>query len=179
MTTMIAEAQNAVQSLLAGYGLAGKEALTVLRNVGERFTQEVESPSTAFELVRLRSLGLEQDILAEEGGAISDAEFAHRLHLKSRQTVHNYREAGKLFALPKGARNFVYPAWQIHRGALLRGLEAVLKELQKKRMSPSGTALFFLTPAEALEGKRPLDLLRQGETEDVLLHAQRYGVIGS
>jgi hypothetical protein len=143
-------------------------------------TQDVESASTAFELVRLRSLGAEQELLAEEGGVISDAEFAHRLHLKSRQTVHNYRDAGKIFAVPKGSRNFVYPAWQIQGGALLPGLEAVLAVLrQKKKTSPAGIALFFLTPAEALDGKRPLDLLRQSETAEVIRHAQRYGVIGS
>lgn len=173
------EAQNAVQSLLTGYGLAGKDALSVLRQVGERISQDDESTATAFELVRLRSLGVEQELLSEEGGVIPDAEFAHRLHLKSRQTVHNYREAGKIFAVPKGSRNVVFPAWQIHEGALLPGLEAVLKVLREKKSSPAALALFFLTPAEALDDKRPLDLLRQGETAEVLRHAQRYGVIGS
>src|SRR3954465_525190 len=152
-----AEAQNAVQSLLAGYGLAGREALTVLRSVGERITRDVDNAPTAFELVRLRSLGAESEILREEGGSISDAEFAKRLHLKSRQTVHNYRETGKIFAVKKGARNFVYPVWQIRNAALLPGLEAVLKTLHERKTSPLGIALFFLTPAEALEDKRPLD----------------------
>src|SRR3954465_5303453 len=152
-----AEAQNAVQSLLAGYGLAGREALTVLRTVGERITQDFDNAATAFELVRLRSLGAESEILSEEGGAISDAEFAKRLHLKSRQTVHNYREAGKIFAVKKGARNYVYPAWQIHDSAVLPGLEETLKSLVGKNTSALGIALFFLTPAEALDDRRPLD----------------------
>jgi hypothetical protein len=174
-----AEAQNAVQSLLAGYGLVGRDALSVLRSVGERMTGDVENAPTAFELVRLRSLGAESEVLAEEGGAISDAEFAKTLHLKSRQTVHNYREAGKIFAVKKGARNFVYPAWQIHNSALLPGLEAVLAVLREKKTTPIGIALFFLTPAEALDGDRPLDVLRAGEPAEVVLHAQRYGVAGS
>jgi hypothetical protein len=81
--------------------------------------------------------------------------------------------------VPKGSRNVAYPAWQIHKGALLPGLDAVLKVLREKKPSPAGLVLFFLTPAEALDNKRPLDLLRQGEAADVVRHAQRYGVIGS
>jgi hypothetical protein len=104
--------------------------------------------------------------------------LAKRLSV-SRSTVHNYREAGRIFALPRGPRNLVYPAWQVHEGRLLPGLEAVLKVLRGPRTSPLGLLLFFLTPAEALDDRRPLDLLRAGESDAVMAHAQRYGVIGA
>lgn len=181
MKTMAAaaEAQTAVQSLLAGYGLAGRDALAVLRRVGEEIARGTTDTAGAFEQVRLQSLGVEQEMLAEEGGMLSDAEFARQLGLKSRQTVHNYRDAGKIFALPKGARNFSYPAWQIHRGALLPGLGEVLAALRPKRLSPLAQVNFFLTEAEALDDQRPLDRLRAGAVAEVVAHAQRYGVVGS
>jgi hypothetical protein len=42
-----------------------------------------------------------------------------------------------------------------------------------------GILIFFLTPAEALEDERPVDLLRRGEIDEALRHAKRYDVIGS
>jgi hypothetical protein len=172
------EAENAIQRLLSGYGLAGRQALSVLRGVAERIGRTEESPASAFEQLRLRSVGAERDLLAEEGGAVADAKFAQLLGVKSRQTVQNYRDAGRILAVPRGARNFVYPVWQVKNRELLPGLEPVLRAL-RPRTSPLGIVLFFLTPAEALEDKRPLDLLRKGKVDEVLEHAQRYGDIGS
>lgn len=170
----------AVRNLIAGYGVSGEDVLSVLRQTAEELVDELQnSPRAAYELVRLRSAGTELEILKEEGGCVSDAEFAKRLNVSSRQTVHNYRDKGKIFAVPVGARNFVYPAWQVYRNRLLPGLEAVLSVLRSQKMSPVGLALFFLTPAEALDGDRPLDRLRRGEEQDVLLHAERHGVVGA
>jgi len=129
--------------------------------------------------VRLRSIGTENEILQEEGGLVSDAELAKALGLNSRQTILNYREGCKILAVPRGGRNFGYPAWQAHHGTLLPGLTNILKTLRKNKTSPLGCVLFFLTPAEALDDKRPLDLLRHGKIDEVQLHAERYGNIGS
>jgi len=170
----------AVRNLIAGYGVSGEDALGVLRETAEQLVDELQNtPQAAYELVRLRSAGGELEILKEEGGCVSDAELAKRLHVSSRQTIHNYREKGKIFAIPVGARNFVYPAWQVYRNELLPGLEPVLSVLRSQKTSPVGIALFFLNPAEALDGDRPLDLLRRGEAEEVFLHAERHGVVGA
>jgi hypothetical protein len=176
--TVIDEAQNAIQSLLSGYGLAGSTALSVLRGVGERIVGAEPEPAAAFEQIRLRSLGAERDLLAEEGGTVSDADFAKLLGVKSRQTVHNYRDAGKIIAVARGSRNFQYPSWQVKSGELLPGLDQVL-DILRPNTSPIGLVIFFLTPAEALEGKRPLDLLRKSKVDEVLEHAKRYGDVGS
>jgi len=172
------ELRHAILAFIRGANAPAKVVLEEIKNVGEAIVQELDYDS-AYNLLQIRSLGVEEEILAEEGGAISDAAFAKRLGLKSRQSVLNYRDAGKIFALPKGRRNFVYPSWQIHRRHLLPGLEVVLKILFEKKTPPASILDFFLTEAEALDGKRPLDLLRAGEIEEVTLHAQRYGDIGS
>lgn len=171
------EARKAIEALFSGFGISGSAKLPVLLKVAENAI--AASEDEAFERVRLRSMGSEEKTLAQEGGTLSDAEFAKRLNVRSRQTVHNYRDSGKIFAIPSGTRNFVYPAVQIHQGELLPGLEQVLSRLHEAKHSPMGILLFFLTPAEALENERPLDLLRRGEIEEARLHAERYGVIGS
>ena len=167
-----------VLAVLSAMGVRGRDVLPVLVRAGEKATRADEDRVAAFNRVRLRSIGADDDALAEEGGAVSDAALAKRLSV-SRSTVHNYREAGRIFALPRGPRNLVYPAWLVHEGRLLPGLEAVLKVLRGPRTSPLGLLLFFLTPAEALDDRRPLDLLRAGESDAVMAHAQRYGVIGA
>jgi hypothetical protein len=170
------QASKAIEALLSGFGIRGSDKLPVLLKVAENAKATSDD---AFERVRLRSIGVEDEILAEEGGSLSDAEFAKRLNVRSRQTVHNYREAGKIFAVASGTRNFVYPALQIHKGALLPGLTEILRILHASQTSPMGILIFFLTPAEALEDERPVDLLRRGEIDEALRHAKRYDVIGS
>jgi hypothetical protein len=170
--------EQAIEALLNGFNLRGLKALRLLRRVAER-VGEATSEEEAFERVRLRSIGVGDDILSQEGGAVSDAALTKLLNVSSRQTIHNYREAGKLFAVARGERNNVYPAWQVYDHRLLPGLSDVLKILREKKVSPLGKVLFFLTPAEALAGERPLDLLRRSEVDEVVLHAHRYGVIGS
>jgi hypothetical protein len=170
--------ERAIEALLQGFNLRGTKALRILRRVAER-VGDSSSEEEAFERVRIRSIGVDEDILAEEGGAVSDAAFAKLIGVNSRQTVHNYREAGRLFAIPRGERNLLYPVWQVHKDKLLPGLSETLKVLRAKNTPPYGIALFFLTPAEALAGKSPLDLLRRNEVPEVVLHAHRYGVIGS
>jgi hypothetical protein len=172
-------AENAVETLLAGYRLDPRKALLVLRRVGEKISPHANDAAAALEQLHVRSLGVEQEMLGEEGGAVSDAELARMLGLKARQSVHNYRDSGKIFGVPKGTRNYLYPAWQVHKGQVLRGLGDVLAVLQSKRTTPLGVVNFFLTEAEALDGVRPLDLLRKGETAEVVAHAERYGSIGS
>jgi hypothetical protein len=66
-------------------------ALRVMRVVSERIPIPAITPEeAAFERVRLRSLGVEEKIRSAEGGGLSDAEFAARLGLGSRETVRQY-----------------------------------------------------------------------------------------
>ena len=95
--------------------------------------------------------------------------------MRSRSTVQNYREQNKIFAVPRGTRNLRYPAWQIFKKELLPGLGETLAALAGRKLSPFSVQLFFLTPAEALENERPLDLLRRSEVDAVVAQAEHYG----
>lgn len=139
-----------------------------------RLVSDVANEEIAFQRVKMRSEGVEEKLLAEEGGALSDAEFAEKLGVASRSTIKNYREQNKIFAVPRGARNLCYPAWQIHKKKLLSGLEETLRSLARRKLHPFGTVLFFLTEAEVLGDERPLDLLRRNEVAPVIAFAQHY-----
>ena len=179
-TGLRAQRDSAIQILngvLVSLGVSKpNDVLALLVEVGEiAQTNKAHDPEeAAFQRVRLRSLAAEDKLLAEEGGGLSDAQFARLLGVRSRTTVKNYRAQNRVFAIPRGPRNLIYPAWQIHNRELLPELAQILAILSKKGISPYSIALFFLTPAEALNDRRPLDLLRENETTEVISHAHRY-----
>ena len=140
-----------------------------------RLVPDVANEEIAFQRVKMHSRGVEEKLLAEEGGTLSEAEFAKKLGVGSRTTIKNHRKQCKIFAVPRGAGNLCYPVWQIHKRELLPGLQETLKALAKHKLHPFSSVLFFLTPAEALEDERPLDLLRRNEVAPVVAHAQHYG----
>ena len=126
----------------------------------------------AIEEVRLRSIGVEEELLAEEGGALSAHQFAKALGV-SLSSVQKFREHRTIIAVPNGVRTFRYPAWQIHNRRILPGLAETIKALGD--LEPLGICTYFLTPAEAFDDKRPLDLLRAGNVEKVIPHARHHG----
>lgn len=171
----------ALSAVINAAGVGATEALRVMRVVGERIPMpDVTPEEAAIERVRLRSIGVEEEIYNAEGGGLSDAEFAAHLGLGSRETVRQYRKSGRIFAWRKDSRSYRYPAWQIYRKALLPGLSEVLDVLiSEKDMSPFSTACHFLTPKIGLDEARPLDLLREGKVDEVVADARRYGDIGA
>ena len=169
----------AVNAVLSAAELAPRLALRILLVAGEKLPIAHTDQAASLNRVRLRSLGVEEELRELEGGGLSDAEFAERLGVKARETVRNYREKGRIFAWAKDARNLRYPAWQIHKGALLPGLDQVLTVLNKRSRSPFTIANYFLSESEELENKRPLDLLRSKRVDEVVAHAERYGDIGA
>lgn len=169
----------AFTAMIEAAELGTRDALHLLWVTGETLPVDKSDQNAAFERVRLRSLGVEEEIRSLEGGGLSDAEFAARLGVSARETVRNYRERGRIFAWEKDARNLRYPAWQIHDGRLLPGLAEILAVLTKRGRSAFAIANYFLSESEELDGKRPLDLLRANQVEEVKAHAQRYGDIGA
>lgn len=171
----------ALSAVINAAGVGATEALRVMRVVSERIPMpDVTPEEAAFERVRLRSIGVEEEICHAEGGGLSDAEFAARLGLGSRETVRQYRKSGRIFAWRKDSRSYRYPAWQIYQKGLLPGLAEVLQVLiNEKGLSPFSIACHFLTPSTELDEARPLDLLRQGKVDEVVADARRYGDIGA
>ena len=170
----------AIGSVLGALGAKPDEALRILREVGEKVVIDPEDGEAAFERVRLNSIGAAEELLGAEGGGISADEFAAAAGV-SRETVRRYREAGLIIAWKKDARNYRYSAWQIHNGGILRGLGSVLEVLARRwtRLSPVTQLDYFLSQSEELGGRRPLDVLRDGEEARVLDYARRYGEAGA
>lgn len=104
-----------------------------------------------------------------EGGLRSAAELGELLGGMTRQGVDNRRKLGRLLAIDRGRRGYGYPAWQVWRGSVLPGLEQTLAVL--RRMDPWTQLTFFVGVNPGLDGEKPLELLRRGETSLVLAAA--------
>jgi Rv2175c C-terminal domain of unknown function len=169
----------ALSAMINAAGVDATEALRVVRKVGEEIELPEITADTAFERVRLRSLGAGNELHHAEGGGLSDSEFAARLGIRSRETIRQYRTKNLIFGWFKGLRICRYPPWQIHGNQLLPGLDKVIAVLKDKGMQPIAMISYFLTPSTHLSDARPLDLLRKGQVEEVVADAQRYGDIGA
>lgn len=169
----------ALSAVINAAGVDATKALRVMRRVSEAIEVPKLVPAASFERVRLRSLGADDELRDAEGGGLSDAEFAARLNIKSRETIRQYRAKHRIFGWRKNLRSYRYPAWQIHHQQLLPGLERVIAVLTKKGLQPLAMISYFLTPSTDLGDARPLDLLRKGQVEEVVTDAERYGDIGT
>lgn len=124
---------------------------------------------------KLRGIEAQRRLLEDEGGTMS-AEEAGALLGITRQAVDKARREGRLFALRVAGR-WQYPAWQFADSAVLPSLREVLASLHMT--SPWVKVAFFLSRNARLGDKRPVDLLRGEEFEDVLRAARAYGQHGA
>ncbi len=91
------------------------------------------------------------------------------LHI-ARSTLHRWQKRGEVVALRKGGRKHVFPLAQFVDGRPVAGIREVVSVIANPRL-----AWFWLTrPSDRLDGKTPIDLLRQDRIEDVVAAARDY-----
>ena len=100
-------------------------------------------------------------LLTQEGWTVRAGAVAKRMGITP-ATVEQLRRVGRLLAVP-AEHGFAYPAWQFDGRGMLSGLLTVLKTLDG--YDAWGQLAFFLTPHNGLDGRRPLDVLREGRCE--------------
>jgi hypothetical protein len=107
-----------------------------------------------------------------EGGAISTEEVAQNLDV-TRQAVDLRRQKGQLAAWRTSEKRWRFPVWQFGSdGRPLKGLAECIAATELD--SGWSAMIFFLSPAESLDGLRPLDLLRDGRVSEAVSYAERY-----
>jgi hypothetical protein len=166
-----------VTNLLKLQNYPPEKALLALTVAADKIKTGAENIKALRMKAALRGMNAAREITAAEGGQLSAEQFGDALGV-SRETVNQWRQSGRILAWKRGARNYAYPAWQIRKGALLPGLDAVLRALKAKTKDPLEIADYFLSESDELGG-RPLDLLRNSDVEPVLEHANRYGDVGA
>ena len=147
------------------------------------FSFGMQEPSTDLSENEAKKIVLARGILAgkelelAEGGSLSGEELSNALG-RTRQGIDYLRREGVVVAWRITQGKWRYPAWQLAaQGGLLPGVRECLKALATR--SEWEPVIFFLSPRESLEGKRPLDLLRVGRIGEAIAAAERHGGHGA
>lgn len=138
----------------------------------ERFKTSDIYKNPLFKASIERGKVLMEKILQMEGGCLEEAQVAQVLST-SRRKVREGRKLGAILALQTNTRRYVYPSWQFGSGGLLDGITGTM--LSFEDVSPWRRAVFFLSGNGILDGKRPLDEIRNGNLEAVYRAAWAFG----
>lgn len=141
---------------------------TAVRVLGKSYTP-AERLKLELEMLR-KSYQYRQELLAD---AVSSQELAQAIGT-TRQTIHNRMKQGKLLAILDGGQ-YRFPIWQLAPqgpDGVLEGLPAVLKALQ---VSEFAKLSWLKNPNPVFAGLTPLEMLKRGEWERVLLEAPSVG----
>ncbi len=98
-----------------------------------------------------------------ESELVGAGDLVQRLGI-ARGTLDNWRKAGKIIALRKGLRNFVYPLRQFDRRRPLEGLDEVAEHFA----SAEETWEWLVAPNRMTGGKAPIDALNAGDVRCVV-----------
>jgi hypothetical protein len=141
-------------------------------------SQVATDPGDADPLIKAKLRGLEhrKRLLEQLGGTLSVEEVADLIGI-SRQAVDKRRSQNHLIGLTQGRRGYAYPSFQFEDGQTLTGLKEVLDALSGH--DPWMQSIFFANGNDRLDGKTPLESLRQGKLESVILAARVYGEQGA
>jgi hypothetical protein len=119
--------------------------------------------------VRLNS-DSKAELQRAEGGCWSNDDLKRKFGFTAADLC--CRRLGREILFWKGVKGaYFYPRWQFTKtGALLPGIARILQIFQSD--DNWRTIRYFLTKRQSLENRRPLDLLRDGEIDRCLTHAQ-------
>jgi hypothetical protein len=151
------------------------------KTIRRREPKSVAPPATPGGRV-LQGSGAGPVVSAAEGGRLLDAitvedetadwaeselvgagALTQRLSI-ARGTLDNWRKVGKVVALRKGLRNFVYPVRQFERRRPVEGLDQVAEHFT----SPEETWEWLVAPNRMTGGKAPIDALHAGDVKSVI-----------
>ena len=125
---------------------------------------------------KLRGLKRKRQLIEEGGGTLTSEQVAEVLGI-TRQAVDKRRASNQLLALTQGKRGYSYPSFQFEEGKTVKGLEEALKQLNG--LDPWMQLVFFGSPNDRLDGKTPIEVLRTGDSGDVVRAAEGYGEQGA
>lgn len=128
----------------------------------------------AFDVARLRGEVGKLELLEKAEPMFTIDQVAEVLN-RSRQAVHKRLQSGSLFGMMRKGE-FRIPAWQIREGEVVPGIAKVLKKLDT---TDWGKMLFFHSENMQLEGRRPMDLILEGDADSVAEVAALFGEQGA
>ena len=125
----------------------------------------------------LRGKQMHLSNLEKSGGAYDREQVQIVLGNISRSQVAEYVKAGKLLFVPGPSNRRRYPVVQFdENGELIAGFKQVQEALND---GPWVVLNFLIHPDDRLQGRKPIDLLKEGKVDKVVAAARRVGEAGA
>ena len=133
----------------------------------------VAKPRVKYASAIMRGLLAREELKQAEGGSYSAEEARMLLGISKAAVLKRYQK-GQLIGWREASQNAVrFPAWQFQGDNVLPGLPAVLAIFAEADWVDDWTRIvFFLNTRHSLAGKRPLDILREGDAKRVCGYAR-------
>jgi hypothetical protein len=129
-------------------------------------------------LAILEGVRVAQEDLHQAGGAYDLDQVRTLMRGISRQAIDKRVQEGSLLAVPGPQNRRSYPTLQFDQdGTVVDGLKRVREALPTK--SPWTVLNFLAQPDDRLSGRRPIDVLKQGNVDLVVEAARRFGEQGA
>ncbi|MBO9171870.1 hypothetical protein J5275_26310 [Rhizobium sp. L245/93] len=126
----------------------------------------------------LQGIRIAQSDLKAAGGAYDLEEVQALLDGITRQALYKRVQEGSLLAVPGPSKRRRYPTLQFDRsGVLIDGLKEVQAALPVE--TPWGVLDFLAREDDRLSGRRPIEVLREGNIDLVVDAARRFGEQGA
>ncbi|QPC89272.1 antitoxin Xre/MbcA/ParS toxin-binding domain-containing protein [Mesorhizobium sp. INR15] len=107
---------------------------------------------------------LESMLIEDWAGRVAGSTYLEEnLHI-ARSTLHRWQRRNEVIALRKGGRKHVFPLAQFVDGRPVAGIRDVLSLISNPRLA----WLWLTRPSAHLDGRVPIDLLRQDQIQDVV-----------
>lgn len=141
--------------------------------VGEALATTRPKPGSATAMALARGLTAREEMKQAEGGSLSAGDAAARLGITKAAVLKRHHK-GQLLGWREAKQNAVrFPVWQFQEDQVLPGIDRVLRTLQEAAWMDDWARIgFFLRPLTSLRGKRPLDLLRDGDVSRATAYAE-------
>ncbi|RWO44535.1 MAG: DUF2384 domain-containing protein [Mesorhizobium sp.] len=119
---------------------------------------DVEPPSLP------KSDDLESMLIEDWAGRVAGSTYLEENLRIARSTLHRWQRRGEVIALRKGGRRHVFPLAQFVDGRPVAGIRDVLSLISNPRLA----WLWLTRPSAQLDGRVPIDLLRQDQVDEVI-----------
>jgi len=163
--------QPAVAEMLKRYDPL--EAVRLITATVEKQLAAQAKPKAQYAMAIMRGLLAREELKQAEGGSYSAEETRLLLGISKAAVLKRYQK-GQLVGWREASQAAVrFPAWQFLGGNVLPGLPEVLAVFAKEDWLDDWTRVVFFLNRRA-DGKRPLDLLRAGETRRVCKLAEAH-----
>lgn len=154
------------------------EASSASSKAPEAVINQAAFEPDARSLAILEGVRIAQEDLREAGGAYDLDQVRTLMRGVSRQAVDKRVQEGSLLAVPGPSNRRSYPTLQFNPdGTVVDGLRAVSEALPTS--NPWTILNFLAQPDDRLRGRKPIDVLKEGNIDLVVEAARRMGQQGA